>query len=96
MNQPLSMPCSPNSCRSGGYEGDRSGELGQKISAIVRIRYHCEIPCHVDAGYEDGFYIVTVLRITSEGYPGIVMALRVFFKGGFSFNVLPISTVLGD
>jgi hypothetical protein len=66
------------------------------MGAIVRISHHREIPCHVDAGDEDGFDIVAMSRITSEGYPGIVVALRVFFKGGFEFNVFPISAVLGD
>ena len=65
------------------------------MCAIVRIRYHREIPCHVDTGDEDRFDIVAMSRITSEGDPGIVMALYVFFKGGFEFNIFPICPILG-
>lgn len=65
------------------------------MRAIVRIRYHREISCHVDAGDEDGFDIVAMPCITGEGDPGIVMAFYVFFKGGFEFNVFPICPVLG-
>ena len=64
--------------------------------AVVRIRHHREVPCHVDPGDEDGFDIITMSRISSEGNPGIVVALRVFFEGRFVFNVFPISAVLGD
>lgn len=66
------------------------------MGAIVRIRDHREIPCHIDAGDEDGFDIVAMSCITSEGNPGIVMALRVFFKGRFEFDVLPIRVILGN
>ena len=34
--------------------------------------------------------------VASEGYPGIVVALGVFLKSGFEFNVFPISAVLCD
>ena len=66
------------------------------MCAVGRIRHHREIPCHVDPSDEDVFDIVVVSCITGEGYPGIVMALRVFFKSGFVFNVFQISAVLGD
>lgn len=64
------------------------------MGAIVRIRNHCEVPCHVDAGDEDGFDIVAMSRVASEGYPGIVMALCVFFKGGFEFDIFSIRAIL--
>jgi len=66
------------------------------MGAIVRIRYHREIPRHVDASDEDRFDIVAVSRIPSKHYPGIIVALRVFFKGGFEFDVFPMGAVLRD
>lgn len=66
------------------------------MSAIVRIRDHREISCHVDAGDEDGFDVVAMSCVTSEGHPGIIMTLCVFLKGGFEFDVFPIRAVLGD
>ena len=66
------------------------------MRAVVRIRHHREIPCHVDSGDEYGFDVVSMSCTPSERHPGIVMALRVFFKGGFVFGVLQISVVLGD
>ena len=66
------------------------------MGAIVRIRYHREIPCHVNASDEDRFDVIAMLRTASERYPGIVVALRVFFKCEFKFDVFPISAVLCD
>jgi len=65
------------------------------VSAIVRVRNHCEIPCHVDTSDEDGFDIVAMARVASEGYPGIVMAHCVFFEGGLELDVLSVRAVLG-
>ena len=65
------------------------------MRAIVRICNHREIPCHVDASDEDGFDIVAMSSVTSEGHPGVIMALCVFFKGGFEFDVFSICAVLG-
>ena len=89
------MPCAPSGCGSRGQEGNRSRELGREVGAIIRIRDHRKIPCHVDTSDEDRFDIVAMSRVASEGYPGIVMALYVFFKGGLEFDVLPIGAVLG-
>ena len=66
------------------------------MGGIVRIRYHRKIPCHVDAGDKGRFYVIAMSRVASEGHPGVVMALGVFFKGGFEFNVFSISAVLGN
>ena len=66
------------------------------MCAIVRICNHREISCHIDAGDKDGFDIVTMSCVTSEGHPGVIMAFRVFFKGGFEFDVFSICAVLGD
>jgi len=66
------------------------------MGAIVRICDHRKVPCHVDAGDEDGFDIVAMSRVASEGYPGIVVALCVFFKGGFEFDIFPIRAILGQ
>jgi len=66
------------------------------MRAVGRIRHHREIPCHVDPGDEDGSDVVAMSCITSEVHPGIVMAFRVFFKGGFVFDIFQISAVLGD
>ena len=66
------------------------------MGAVVRIRYHREIPCHVDPGDEDRFDVVAMPRVASEGYPGIVMTLGVFLEGGFVFNVFPISAIFCD
>jgi len=66
------------------------------MGAIVRIRNHREIPCHIDAGDEDGFDIVAMSRVAGEGYPRIVVTLCVFLKGGLEFNVFPICVVLGQ
>lgn len=96
MNQSLRVPRSPSGCGRGGQEGGRSCEFGRKAGSIVRVRDHREVPRHVDPGDEDGFDIVAMSGITGEGYPGIIMALRVFFKGGFQLDVFPISAVLGD
>lgn len=68
----------------------------QTAGVIFRICHHREVPCHIDASDEDGFDIVAMLFIASEVYPGIVMALRVFFEGGFAFNIFLTSLVLGD
>ena len=66
------------------------------MGCVIRIRYHREISCHIDPGDEDGFDIVAMSCIPREGYPGIIMALCVFFKGGFQLDVFPIGAVLGD
>lgn len=65
------------------------------MSVIVGICHHCEILRHVDAADENGFDIVA-MSLASKGHPGIIMAFRVFFKGGFWFNVFPIGVVVGD
>jgi len=65
------------------------------MSAIVGICHHCEILRHVDTADENGFDIVA-MSLTSEGHPGIIVAFRVFFEGGFRFNVFSIGVVVGD
>ena len=64
------------------------------MGTIVRISDHREVPCHVDTSDEDGLDIVAMSRVASEGYPRIVMALCVFFKGGFELDIFPICAVL--
>ena len=64
------------------------------MGAIVRICDHREVPCHVDTSDEDGFDIVAMPCVASEGYPGIIMAFCIFLKGGFEFDVFPICAVL--
>ena len=66
------------------------------MCAIIRVRHHREVLRHVDSGDDDWFDVVTVSCITSEGYPGVIMAFCVFFKSGLMFNVFSISAVLGD
>lgn len=95
MNQPLCVPCSPNGNGGGGQGRDRSGKARRKIGVVVGICHHCEVLRHIDAANKNRFDIVTVSP-TSEGYPGTVMAFRVFFEGGFGFNVFPISVIVSD
>ena len=95
VNQPLCVPCSPSGGGGGDQEGDRSGEARGKLGAIVGICHHCEILRHIDAANEDRLDIVAVSP-TSECHPRIIMAFRVFFEGGFGFDILPVSMVIGD
>jgi hypothetical protein len=66
------------------------------MRAIIRVRHHRKVLRHVDPGDEDWFYVVPMSRIASEGYPGVVMTFRIFFKSGLMFDVFSISAVLGD
>jgi hypothetical protein len=93
VDQPLSAPGSPNRCGSGANKGDGGCELRRKTGAIVGICDHRKVLCHVNPGDEDGFDVAT-MKWASERYPGIIMSLRVFFKDGLVFNVLPICVVI--
>ena len=96
VNQPLSVPRPPDRCAGGANERGRSSELGRKTGAIVRIRYHRKVPCHVDTSNEDRFDIIAMSCAATERNPGIVVVFRVFFKDEFKFDVFPISGVLCD
>ena len=94
MDQPFGVPCSPDGRRGRGGEGHTDCELGRKAGAIIGIRYHREILCHIDAGDENRSDIAAMFG--GELYPGIIMFLHVFFEHGLMFYVFPIGVVSGD
>jgi hypothetical protein len=76
-------PFSPSGGRDGANHRHRDRELGPKVDGVVRISHHHEILGHVDSGDDDRLDVIAVSSLAGEPDPGIVMAFRVCFKGGF-------------
>jgi hypothetical protein len=44
----------------------------------LRVRHHCKVPGHIETGYENGLNVVSVLLVTGERNPRLVVALSIF------------------
>ena len=77
------MPRPPNGGRGGSDHRDSDCKIQFTRSALVRIRYHREVPGHVESGHKNRLDVATVSFVTSERNPRIVVAFDIVFEFGF-------------